>query len=168
MGDFLVILLDIKNKDELIIGICIFVIYVVIWIILMWYFYMLNGKCILSYVIELKMFLLFVEFGLDDKMYLIVKSGVDLDFDMVLEVYDKLMLFFEFYSVVVVLKDKMWVYVCIVISDNVVVVYKWEMDVWKYDWMLGDNYDVIFFLKFFDDEMYLVVIIVSGYKLWNL
>lgn len=107
MGDFLVILLDIKNKDELIIGICIFVIYVVIWIILMWYFYMLNGKCILSYVIELKMFLLFVEFGLDDKMYLIVKSGVDLDFDMVLEVYDKLMLFFEFYSVVVVLKDKM-------------------------------------------------------------
>lgn len=167
-GDFLVISPDIKNKDESIIGTCISVTHVATWTTSMWYLYTLNGKCISSHVIELKMPLLSVELGSDDKTYLIVKSGADSDSDMALEVHDKSMSPFEFHSAVAVSKDKMRVYACIAISDNAVAVYKRETDAWKYDRTLGDNYDAIFSLKLSDDETYLAATIASGYKLWNL
>jgi hypothetical protein len=71
-----------------------------------WYLYTINGKFVKAYTIPLKMPLMSVDFGVDDKTYLIVKSGTDRDNDMAIEVQDQSIEPFEFHSAIAVSKDK--------------------------------------------------------------
>ncbi|KAL3831256.1 hypothetical protein ACJMK2_023030 [Sinanodonta woodiana] len=155
-------------KDSPITGTTINNTHVAIWSNVEYYLYTVNGQFVSRQYTELKQPLLAVDFGKDEKTYLIVKSGTDDDTEMTLEVQDESTNPFEFHSAIALTKDKKIMYTCIEISDNAVAVYRKEGDAWRYDRTLGDNYDKVFSLTLSEDENYLVAAFLLGYKLWNL
>lgn len=167
-GDFILISPFTNGKAESIIGTQVSNTHVAAWTNKEWYLYTINGKFISSFTIPLKMPLISVDFGIDEKTYLIVKSGMDEDNDMALEVQDQSVEPFEFHSAIAVSKDKNTVYACIEISDHNVAVYKKSDGAWHYDRTLGDNKDIVFCLTLSEDENCLVATIALGFKLWNL
>ncbi|XP_069111532.1 NACHT and WD repeat domain-containing protein 2-like [Argopecten irradians] len=167
-GDYRIITPVMNGKTASIIGTFISNSHVAIWTSLEWYLYSTNGDLISRHDTPLKMPLLAVDLGNDDKTYLICKSGTENDTEMALEVQDQSIEPFEFHSGIAVNKEKNILYTCIEISDNAVAVYKREDSVWRYDRTLGDNFDIVFALTLSEDENYLVATIALGYKLWNL
>ncbi|KAJ8313494.1 hypothetical protein KUTeg_008055 [Tegillarca granosa] len=165
-GDFISICPPVQ-KGSSIIGTTVSNFHVATWTSTEWYLYSIGGKYISTQEIELKMPLLSVNFGPDDRTYVIVKSGTDSDNDMALEVDDNSLEPFEFHSAIAVTEDHTTLYACIEISDHAVAVYKQGEDGWHYDRTLGDNYDIIFTLTLSDDESYVVGTIALGYKVWN-
>lgn len=167
-GDFITISPTTNGKTESVIGTQVSNTHVAAWTCKEWYLYTINGKFVEAYTIPLKMPLISVDFGIDDKTYLIVKSGTDRDNDMAIEVQDQSIEPFEFHSAIAVSKDKSTLYTCIEISDNNVAVYKMSDAAWHYDRTLGDNKDMVFSFTLSEDENYLVATIALGFKLWNL
>lgn len=167
-GDFTLISPTTNGKTESIIGTQVSNTHVAAWTNKEWYLYTISGKFVSSFTIPLKMPLISVDFGVDEKTYLIVKSGMDGDTDMALEVQDQSIEPFEFHSAIAVAKDKNIVYACIEISDNNIAVYKKSDGGWHYDRTLGDNKDLVFCLTLSEDENCLVATIALGFKLWNL
>lgn len=167
-GDFKIITPVMNGKTDSIIGTCISTAHVAICTSQEWYVYSIQGEILSKHDTPLKMPLLSVEFGKDDKTYLICKSGTEHDTEMALEVQDQSIEPFEFHSGISINREKNILYTCIEISDNAVVVYKREDSVWRYDRTLGDNFDIVFALTLSEDENYLVATIALGFKLWNL
>ncbi|KAL5006957.1 hypothetical protein ScPMuIL_015763 [Solemya velum] len=167
-GECITVSPPIASKSFSVIGSTISNTNLAIWTKMEWYLFTLNGTFISSHDIELKMPIVNVEFGGDNMTYLTVKSGMDSDNEMTLEVQDQSIEPFEFHSAIALSRDKQKMYTCIEISDFAVVVYVKDNAGWHYDRTLGDNNDEVFALTLSKDENYLVATIATGYKLWNL
>ena len=157
-----------QNKDSMVLGTAINNTHVAVWTSEEWFLFTIGGTYLSRNTIEMNMPIITAQFGEENRVYIVVKSGTPGDSEMTLELSDNSIEPFEFHSAIALTKDKQLMYTCIEISDNAVAVYRREGDAWRYDRTLGDNFDTVFGLNLSEDENYLVAAIPLGYKLWNL
>jgi hypothetical protein len=156
----------VDGKDP-ILGTSITTTHFAVWSVSEWCLYTVEGKRVSRTAGVPKIPIVTVDLKTEEEVYVIASTGDVNESEMTLEVKNTKVKAFDFHSCNVLNKKRDMMLCNIGISENALVVYRFQDSAWVLDTSF-DNPDKILGLTLSPDESYIVATTFTGYKMWNI